>query len=124
MNKLDDPGSLDQLVGKLHNRGASPSISVIAQQDIKDATRVIGSANQGGLGLPDRDYYLQDSEKMKTVRAQYQEHVAKMLRLAGASESEATLQAARILRIETALARVSLERVKLRDPYNRDHRID
>src|SRR5256714_8995881 len=101
VNKSSDPRSLAQLVGKLHNRGASPFFSVIAQQDFKDATRVIGSANQGGLGLPDREYYLQDTEKMRTIRAQYQEHVAKMLRLAGAPESEAASQAANILRIET-----------------------
>src|SRR2546423_640315 len=101
VNKSSDPRSLAQLVGRLHNRGASPFFSVIAQQDFKDATRVIGSANQGGLWLPDREYYLQDTEKMRTIRAQYQEHVAKMLRLAGAPESEAASQAANILRIET-----------------------
>ena len=124
VNKSGDPRSLAQLVGRLHNRGAAPFFSVIAQQDFKDAKQVIGSANQGGLGLPDRDYYLQDNEKMKAIRGQYQEHVAKMMRLVGGTESEAALEAAKVMKIETALARVSLERVKLRDPYNRDHRID
>jgi len=124
VNKSADSRSLAQMVGRLHNRGASPFFSITAQQDFKDATRVIGSANQGGLGLPDRDYYLQDSEKMKAIRTQYQEHVAKMLRLSGTPESEAARQAATVMKIETALAKVSLERVKLRDPYNRDHRID
>src|SRR5256885_14926300 len=61
---------------------------------------------------------------MKAIRGQYQEHVAKMMRLVGGTESEAALEAAKVMKIETALARVSLERVKLRDPYNRDHRID
>src|SRR5438105_5979192 len=124
VNKANDPRSLAQLVGRLHNRGAAPFFSLAAQQDFKDATHVIGSANQGGLGLPDRDYYLQDDEKMRTVREKYEQHVAKMLRLAGASESEASLHAAKVMKIETALAKVSLERVKLRDPYNRDHRLD
>jgi len=124
VDKVGAPRALAQVVARLHNRGAAPFFSVTAQQDFKDARRVIGSANQGGLGLPDREYYLQDTEKMKTVRGQYRDHVAKMLRLAGASEAEASLHSARILQIETALAKASLERVKLRDPYQRDHRID
>jgi endothelin-converting enzyme/putative endopeptidase len=124
VNKARDAKSLAQVVGRLHNRGAGPFFSFTPQQDFRDATKVIGSANQGGLGLPDRDYYLQDNEKMKTIRGQYQEHVAKMLALAGAEDAQAKTQAQRILEIETALAKASLERVKLRDPYQRDHRID
>jgi predicted metalloendopeptidase len=124
VNKASDRKSLAQLVGRLHNRGPAPFFGFFAQQDLKDATRVVGSANQGGLGLPDRDYYLSNEAKTKAVREKYQAHVAKMLRLAGASEGEASAQAQKILGIETALASASLERAKLRDPYNRDHRLD
>ena len=75
--------------------------------------------DQGGLGLPDRDYYLKDDARFADVRKQYVPHVARMFELAGDGR-EAALEAARqVLEIETALARASLERVKRRDPANR-----
>src|SRR5688572_2394297 len=108
-------------VARLHAQGLNVFFGFGAQQDYKDATKVIAAVDQGGLGLPDREYYLKDEARFADVRKQYAPHVARMFELAGESK-EAALQAARdVLEIETALARASLERVKRRDPANRYH---
>jgi endothelin-converting enzyme/putative endopeptidase len=92
-----------------------------AQQDFKDATKVIAGLDQGGLGLPDRDYYLQDEPRFADVRKQYAPHIARMFELAGDSRAAALEAARSVVEIETALARASLERVKRRDPANVYH---
>ncbi len=94
-----------------------------ADQDFGDATQVIAYAVGGGLGMPDRDYYLKTDAKTVEQRQKYVEHVAKMLRLAGDSEKEAQAEAATILRMETALAKASLSRVDKRDPYKLYHKV-
>jgi predicted metalloendopeptidase len=87
-----------------------------SDQDFKDSTRVIGEANQGGLGLPDRDYYTRDDADSKKLREQYVQHVTKMLELAGDSQEKAAAEAVSILTIETSLAKASMTNVELRDP--------
>ena len=108
-------------VARLHSQGVEVLFGLGAQQDFKDATRVIAGVDQGGLGLPDRDYYLKDEARFADVRKQYVPHIARMFELAGDGR-EAALEAARhVVKIETALARASLERVKRRDPANVYH---
>jgi len=94
-----------------------------ADQDFGDATQVIAYAVGGGLGMPDRDYYLKTDAKTVEQRQKYVEHVAKMLRLAGDSEKEAQAEAATVMRMETALAKASLSRVDKRDPYKLYHKV-
>jgi endothelin-converting enzyme/putative endopeptidase len=94
-----------------------------SDQDLTDATRVIASADAGGLGLPDRDYYTKSDAKSKELRAKYVKHVARMLVLTGETKTQAAADAAAILRIETALARSALTRVERRNPYNLDHKM-
>lgn len=93
-------------------------------QDYADATRVIAFANAGGLGLPDRDYYLQDDERTRGIRAKYVAHVARIFALLGEGEAAAGAHADAVMRIETALARASLSRVDQRDPYRLFHKMD
>ncbi len=93
-----------------------------SNQDFGDSTRVIAFASAGGLGLPDRDYYLKTDAHSKTLRTQYEAHVATMFGLAGESEAVAKRSAATVMRIETALAKASLTRVEQRDPYNLFHK--
>jgi putative endopeptidase len=108
-------------IARLHAQGIGALFDFGSQQDYKDAAKVIAAVDQGGLGLPDRDYYLKDDARFADVRKQYVPHVARMFELAG-DRREAALEAARsVLEIETALARASLERVKRRDPANRYH---
>lgn len=79
-------------------------------QDFNDPTRNTAYLMQGGLGMPDREYYLSDSSQMSTVRARYQQHVATLLHLAGATDDEARAQASRVVALETRLARAHWSR--------------
>lgn len=106
---------------RLHSQGVNVLFGFGAQQDFKDATKVIAVVDQGGLGLPDRDYYLKDDARFADVRKQYAPHIAKMFDLAGDGREAASEAARHVVEIETALARASLERVKRRDPANRYH---
>jgi endothelin-converting enzyme/putative endopeptidase len=108
-------------VGRLHSQGVNVLFGFGAQQDFKDATKVIAVVDQGGLGLPDRDYYLKDEPRFADVRKQYVPHIAKMFELAGDTRESALEGARAVMEIETALAQASLERVKRRDPANRYH---
>src|SRR4051794_4385336 len=92
-------------------------------QDYGDATQVIAEAEAGGLGMPDRDYYINDSTRSKELRTKYLAHVQAMLELAGESKAKAKADAATVMRIETALAKASLSRVERRNPYNLNHRM-
>jgi putative endopeptidase len=93
-------------------------------QDYADATRVIAFASAGGLGLPDRDYYLKDDERSRQLRAKYVDHVARTFALLGEGADDAKAHAATVMRIETALATATLTRVDQRDPYKLFHKMD
>jgi putative endopeptidase len=93
------------------------------QQDAKDATRYVFALWQGGLGMPDRDYYLQDDPQLLQVRAKYRRHVETMLRMAGEANA-ATTRAGAILRLETELAKAQWSRVDNRDPIKTYNRVE
>jgi putative endopeptidase len=90
-------------------------------QDQKDSTKQIGELDQAGLGLPDRDYYLNPDDRSKKLREQYVAHVTKMFTLLGDSPEQAAKEAQNILAIETALAQGSMPRVDRRTPANVYH---
>jgi len=92
-------------------------------QDYRDASQVIAEADQGGLGLPDRDYYLKDDAKSVDLRKAYLAHVQQMFELLGDQPDAAATEAQTVMRIETALAKGSLTRVERRDPKNLDHKM-
>jgi putative endopeptidase len=92
-------------------------------QDFRDASQVVANADQGGLGLPDRDYYTKDDAKSQELRKQYVEHVQKMFQLLGDAPDLAAKEAQTVMRIETALAKGSQTRVERRDPKNLDHKM-
>ncbi|HET8725678.1 MAG TPA: M13 family metallopeptidase [Anaeromyxobacteraceae bacterium] len=85
-------------------------------QSFDDSDQVVAWISAGGLGLPDRDYYLKDDPRSKELRKAYEKHVAATLRLSGLPERKAAEGARTVLRIETALARASLTKVERRDP--------
>ncbi len=93
-------------------------------QDFGDATRVIAFAGAGGLGLPDRDSYLKTDAKSKEIRDKYVAHVANMFQLSGQDAAQAQRSAAKVMEIETALAKASLSRVDKRDPYKLFHKMN
>jgi putative endopeptidase len=92
-------------------------------QDFRDANQVIADADQGGLGLPDRDYYTKTDAKSEELRKQYVAHVQKMFELLGDKPEVAAAEAQTIMRIETALAKGSMTRVERRDPKSLDHKM-
>jgi putative endopeptidase len=94
-----------------------------SRQDAKDSTQVIATAVQGGLGLPDRDYYLKDDEKSKSLQEAYVKHVGKMFELLGDPADKAAGQAATVMTIETSLAKASMTNVDRRDPNKTYHRM-
>ena len=101
--------------------GDGELLNLGVQQDQVDSTKQILGTGQGGLTLPDRDYYLNDDDRSKKLREQYVAHVTKMFTLLGDSPDKAAAEAADVLRIETALAKGSMSRVEMRDPANRYH---
>ena len=94
-----------------------------SQQDFDDASEVVAFADQGGLGLPDRDYYLKDDAESAETRKQYQAHVQKMLQLTGEAPGQASADSKTVLDMETALAKSSMDIVKRRDPANLNHKL-
>jgi putative endopeptidase len=94
-----------------------------SNQDFKDSTQVIAEADQDGLGLPDRDYYLKDDPKSEELRKAYVAHVAKMFELVGDKPADAAAEAAIVMRIETALAKGQMTRVERRDPPKLYHKM-
>ncbi|MGD0294461.1 MAG: M13 family metallopeptidase [Terracidiphilus sp.] len=115
--ELKDTHKLATLVGDLVAEGsAAPLFHFGVEQDDKDSSKQIASIFQGGLSLPDRDYYIVDNKRFQQIRKQYVEHVTKMFTLAGDSPEQAAKEAAAVLEIETALAKASMARVDMRDP--------
>ncbi|MFZ0480655.1 MAG: M13 family metallopeptidase [Terriglobales bacterium] len=92
-------------------------------QDPDNSEQVIADVDQGGLGLPDRDYYTKTDAKSKEIREHYLQHVQKIFELAGESPAAAKKNAATIMRIETSLAEASLTRVDRRDPHKLVHKM-
>ena len=115
---------LGPVLGSLHARVPTSGLMFGdgVEQDAKESSQQIFAIYAGGLGLPDRDYYLKDDDKSKDTRAKYVEHVAKMLGLLGDTSERAKANASTVMRIETALAKASLTRVERRDPYKIYHR--
>jgi len=92
-------------------------------QDYRDASQVVADADQGGLSLPDRDYYLKDDAKSQELRKAYVAHVQKMFELLGDQPANAATEAQSVMRIETALAKGAMTRVERRDPKSLDHKM-
>jgi putative endopeptidase len=122
ISALTGPKQLSALLSKLENEGTPDGFFEFdVSQDDKDSSKQIAEIFQGGLSLPDRDYYLADSAHFTAIRAQYVEHLKKMFTLAGDTPEQATQEAAAVMKIETAMAKASTSRTDLREPANRYH---
>ncbi len=94
-----------------------------SDQDFENSNSVIAFATAGGLGLPDRDYYTKTDAKSVETRRAYTEHVGRMFELMGETPKQAAAHARTVMEIETALAKASLTRVEMRDPYKLFHKM-
>ena len=119
-----DLKGLAQQVGSLHALAIFPFFRFGSSTDLKDASQMIGEVDQGGLSLPDRDYYLRDDDKSKALRGLFVEHAKNLFVLLGDAPDVAAKNAAAVLEMETALAKASLSRVERRDPQKLYHRLE
>lgn len=117
------PAQLASAFGDLEQRAGLAPFGFGTGQDPKNSAEMITHAGQGGLGMPERDYYLRTDDKSKALRDRYVEHVRRTLVLIGESETEATTDAARVLALETRLAGASMPRVAMRDPNATLHKM-
>ena len=123
IDALQSKQDLAEKVTHLHREGVGALFSFSSDQDFKDATQVIAEADQGGMSLPDRDYYLKDDPKSVELRKQYVEHVQKMFELLGDPTQKAVAEAKTVMDIETNLAKGALDRVSRRDPNKVYHKM-
>jgi endothelin-converting enzyme/putative endopeptidase len=123
IQNLKDKSELAAEIAHLHRGGMSALFEFGSGQDFKNSNEVIAQTDQGGIGLPDRDYYLKTDEKSVELRKAYLAHVQKMFELAGDAPDQAKAQAETVLRLETELAMGSLDRVSRRDPEKVYHRM-
>jgi predicted metalloendopeptidase len=126
LDKVAAISNKDQLIDALaylHSLGINALFGFGAQPELHNASMEGANIVQGGLGLPDRDYYIKDDPKSKETREKYVVHVTNMLKLLGDDPTAAQKEAQTIMDIETKLAQAAFDRVAMRDPKNRDHRM-
>jgi endothelin-converting enzyme/putative endopeptidase len=112
---------MPELLAHLHRIGVNVLFNISSGQDFKDSTAVIGNADQGGLGLPEKDYYFRDDAKSVATRKEYVAHTARMLKLMGETDAQAAKDAGEIMKLETALAKASMDVTSRRDPASVYH---
>jgi putative endopeptidase len=118
---INDTAALQDEIARLQRDGANAVFAFGSEQDLKDSTQVVAGAGQGGLGLPDRQYYLDDDARSKQLRDAYVQHVTNMFKLAGDDAATAATEAKSVIDAETALAKASKKREDLRDPEANYH---
>jgi endothelin-converting enzyme/putative endopeptidase len=118
---LKDKKDLTPLLARFQLLNVNAFFSYGEQQDFKDARKQIAVVDQGGLGLPERDYYLRSGAAAEKTRQQYVQHVTNMLKLMGEPEAKASSDAAKIMALETSLAKISMDITSQRDPKNVYH---
>ena len=120
IDAIKDMNAISATIAHMNAIGAGAPYGLGINLDARNSTQYAVILFQGGLGLPDRDYYLKDDAKLKDARASYRTHIEKMLSMAG--EAKAAASAAAILNLETSLAKIQWTRVEERDPiktYNK-----
>jgi putative endopeptidase len=118
---LNDKKELTNLLAHYQMINVNAFFGYGEQQDFKDAQKQIGVVDQGGLGLPERDYYFRTGDAAEKTRQEYVEHVANMLHLMGEPQDKANADAQKVMALETELAKVSMDVTSRRDPNNVYH---
>jgi putative endopeptidase len=113
---IKDIPSLQAEIAHLQRTGVDAAFGFGSLQDFKDSKQVIFAAGQGGLGMPDRQYYLDDDDRSKQLRAGYVQHVTNMFKLLGDDAATSAAEAAVVLNIETSFAKAATKREDLRNP--------
>jgi putative endopeptidase len=124
IDAVRDPQTLIDAIAQLHSIGVGAAFGFDSEIDFKDASMMIAGVSQGGLGLPERDYYFRDDARSKDIRAAYESHVQRTFGLLGETPKQAAADAKTVLKVETQLAGASMTNVELRDPKKIYHRLD
>ena len=117
ISNIQTQADLQAEITHLHLYGIGCGFNFGSMQDFKDSTKMIGAFVQGGLSLPDRDYYLKTDKQFETIRSAFLKHMSVMFQLAGDSADAAEQSAQTVMRIETVLAQGSMSQIAQRDPY-------
>ena len=120
---VNDKSALIDEIAHVHLMGPNPLFNFYSQSDLHNADQVIAYIDQGGLTLPDRDYYIKDDADKVEKRQILVDYATQLFTLAGQSPQLAAKSAQTVLVIETLLAADSMDRTKRRDPKNRDHKM-
>jgi putative endopeptidase len=123
INGIKTKADLIREIAHMHRDSTPGLFAFYAQPDMHDSTETIAYLDQGGITLPDRDYYIKDDPKSAETRQRYAEHVQKMFELAGDKQGVAAAEAKTVLTVETGLAQASMDRTVRRDPKTRDHKM-
>jgi predicted metalloendopeptidase len=124
IEKIAGVAGLQAEIARLHGFGVHALFGFGSELDAKDSTQTIAFASQGGLGLPDRDYYLKTDPKSQQTRDAYVQHVQKMFELLGDDAAKAAGETKTVMEIETRLAKASMTRVEQRDPDKTYHKMN
>jgi putative endopeptidase len=118
---LKDKSELSSLLGHFQLINVNAFLGFGEQQDFKDASKQIAAVDQGGLGLPERDYYFRTGDVAEKTRKDYVQHITNMLKLMGEPDAEAASDAQSIMQLETSLAKISMDVTTRRDPQKVYH---
>lgn len=114
---------LQTVLTQIHLTSGNPIFAASSQQDFKNSESVIASIDQSGLTLPDRDYYLQNDERYKNIRKEYDDYMVKLFTMLGEKQAAAETNAKTVMSIETRLAKASMARVEMREPAKVYHKL-
>jgi len=120
---IQSKDGLAKEIVRLHREGTDVLFGFDSGADFKNASQIIAQVDQGGLGMPDRDYYFKDDAKSVELRKKYVEHVAKMFVLLGDDQAKADAEAKVVMDIETGLAKGALDQTSRRDPQKIYHKL-
>ena len=124
IDEIKNTKDLIVAIANMHKESDYPLFYFSDVQDDKNSSNVIGILYQGGIGLPDRDYYLADNEQIASIRTAYTNLIQKMFVLTDVKIEDAKLYSQKVLDIETKLAENSFTRLELRDPFNNYNKMD
>src|SRR5665648_1031754 len=122
IDKLATKDDVEIEIAKFHTYGFSPLFGFYGSSDAKNSSMVIAQLVQSGIGMPDRDYYINDDARSTDLRAKYTIYIEKMFKLLGEDEATAKKNTQTVLNMETRLAKASMTRIEQRDPnktYNK-----
>jgi putative endopeptidase len=123
INGINTKAELIRQIAIMHRNSTPALFAFYSQPDMHNSTETVAFLDQGGITMPDRDYYIKDDPKSVETRQKYVEHVQKIFELAGDKPAVAAAEAKTVLAVETGLAQASMDRTLRRDPKTRDHKM-